>query len=173
MDLESLLINSDRYDYKCFDELKRLIRENESFRNILIKGYEEGKITGFSEEIWDLIHSQNIRNIPNFEDVFRDGANIGYCTVASKQLSYSFNECMLCGGMLPILKGTRNCPDGSHTWLLVDKKVIDTTLMLIIDEDYSKKMGYVEENRYNPNNDSIYLSTKYFTLDKTITNRNR
>ena len=112
--------------------------------------------------------AQNIRGINSFEDVFIDGANLGYCTVAAKQLSYSLNTCYICGGVLPILAGTNNCPDGSHTWISADSKVIDTTLMLIIDENYSKSIGYIEENRYNPNVDPIYLATKEWTNDKGI-----
>ena len=115
MDILTFFIPEDKFDYRCFDELKHLILTNESFKNIIIEGYRDGKITGFDEDLWEKIRNQNIRRIPNFEDVFKDGANIGYCTVASKQLSYSLDTCYLCGGILPILKGSRNCPDGNHT----------------------------------------------------------
>ena len=170
MDILNLLIPEDIFDYKCFDELKRLL-EDEHFRNIIIDGYEQGKISGSTEDIWEKIREQNIRRINSFEDVFKDGANIGYCTVASKQLSYSFDGCFLCGGILPILIGTRNCQDGSHTWMVHDNKIVDTTLMLIIDEDYASLLGYVEENRYNPSDDPIYLVAKEFTLDKNLKSR--
>ena len=158
------LIDEERYDYKCFEELKRLLND-EKYKEIIIKGYLDGKISGFDKEMWNKIHSQNIRRIDNFEDVFKDGMNIGYCTVCSKQLSYSFDNCYICGGVLPLLKGTTNSIDGSHTWIEKDGKIIDTTLMLIIDKSLSKELGYIEENRYNPNNDPIYRSAKDFATD--------
>ena len=111
---------------------------------------------------------QNIRKINSFEDVFIDGANIGYCTVAAKQLSYSLDDCYICGGTLPLLKNTKNCKDGSHTWILYNDEVIDTTLMLIISYDYIETIGYKEENWYNPNLDPIYLESKTFTRDISI-----
>lgn len=168
MDIENLLISEDKYDYKCFYELKKLLKNNEEFKKTVIEGFLEGKITGFTEEMWEKIESQNIRRIASFLDVFRDGANIVYCTVAAKQLSYSYDNCDLCGGVLPILKGSANCEDGSHTWLSVGNKVIDTTLMLVIDDEYAKKIGFDEQNRYNPNVDSVYLAAKEFACDKSL-----
>lgn len=170
MEVVDLLIDKDRKDYKCYDELKRLIMNNIEFRNILIQGIMEGKISGFNSELWQKIINQNIRRIDNFDDVFRDGANIGYCTVASKQLSYSLNSPYICGGILPILKNTKNCNEGEHTWILHDGKIIDTTLMLIIDEEYSRKIGYIEENRIDPTIDPIYNAAREFCLDESIRN---
>lgn len=169
MEIVSKLIDEKRMHYKCFDELKRLLSENEQFRRIVEQGYLEGEIYGFTEEMWEKIDSQNIRRINSFEDVFRDGANIGYCTVASKQLSYSFDSCYLCGGVLPILKGTTNCEDGSHTWIRNNNnEIIDTTLMLVLSEQYAKEIGYIEENYYNPNLDPIYMTAKEFTRDQNL-----
>lgn len=170
MEIIDFFVTESRKNYKCYSELKRLLIENETFRNIIINGVKENKIIGFPEELWSKINSQNIRTINNFEDVFRDGANIGYCTVASKQLSYSLDNCNLCGGVLPILKGTTNCEDGSHTWISHNGKVIDTTLMLVIDEEYSKKIGYIEQNRYNPSVDPVYMASKDFATDKSVQN---
>ncbi len=168
MEWWSLLIDEDKKNYKCYSELIRLLDENQSFRKTVISGVSEGKIRKFDEGLWDKIRAQNIRGIDSFEDVFVDGANIGYCTVASKQLSYSLNSCYLCGGTLPLLEGTENCPDGSHTWILDGDEIIDTTLMLMIRDEYIEKMGYREENRYNPNFDPIYAATKDFTNDPSI-----
>ena len=86
-------------------------------------------------------------------------------------MSYSLDTCEICGGILPILKGTTNCPEGNHTWIEYQNAIIDTTLMLVIDKEYSKQLGYIEENRYNPNNDRIYSATKEFTNDTTIKRR--
>lgn len=168
MDIIKCLIDEDKMNYKCYDELKKLLKNNEEFKQKIITGYLSDKITGYNEDLWQSIRSQNIRRINNFEDVFIEGANIGYCTVASKQLSYSLDDCYICGGILPILKGSKNSEDGSHTWILYNHKIIDTTLMLIIDEKYANQLGFKEENRYNPNLDPVYLAAKEFALDKSI-----
>jgi len=170
MEIEKMLISKERYNYRCFDVLKQLLNENEKFRTTIVNGISNGQVTGFSDGLWEKIKSQNIRVIDNFEDVFRDGANIGYCTVASKQLSYSLNSPFLCGGVLPLISGTKNSPDGSHTWIYEDGKVIDTTLMLVMSSEFADKIGYVEENRYDPSIDPTYLSAKEFTLDSSLKN---
>lgn len=168
MEVIELLREESRKDYKCYNLLVTLLKENSEFKKIITDGVLNGLITGYTSDIWEKIHKQNIRGIDNFEDVFRDGANIGYCTVAAKQLSYSFNNCVLCGGVVSYLENTPNCKDGSHTWLVVNGKIIDTSLMIIIDELYSKKLGYVEENRYNPMVDPFYVAAKDFTLDENL-----
>ena len=161
MDVLNFLIDDDKKDYKCFDTLRELTQKNEVFRDRLTDGYFSAKVEGFSADIWEKISKQNIRRINNFTDIFVDGANIGYCTVASKQLSYSFDNCYICGGVVPFLAGTKNCDDGSHTWLVDNGKVYDTTLMLVIDEKFAKEsLGYNEENRYNPNTDKFYSAAK-------------
>ena len=172
MKVIDLFIDEDKKDYKCYSELTRLLDENQDFKEVVISGLIKGKIRGFDEKLWHEIRSQNIRRIHSFEDVFIDGANIGYCTVAAKQLSYSLDDCYICVGSLPLLKNTKNCKDGSHTWILYNNEVIDTTLMLIISHNYIEKIGYLEENRYNPNLNPIYLEAKSFTRD-TSTKRKR
>lgn len=162
------LINEKRYDYKCFDELKRFITSNSEFKEIVKRGLLEGKITGFDESIWEKIDSQNIRIIDSFESIFKEGYNIGGCTTTSRQLSFSFDGCYICGGKLPILEGTKNSPDGRHTWIYWNDKVIDTTLMLVIDKDYVPLFGYKESNRYDPMEDPLYVSSKDFALDENL-----
>ena len=173
MDLINLLIDEDKIDYKCYDVLKQKLKEDSNFREVIMEGIKTGKVRKFDEILWEKIRNQNIRRIKSFEDVFVDGANIGYCTPASLQLSYSLNSCEICGGVLPILKGTPNSKDGSHTWISHKGEIIDTTLMLIIKESYSSKLGYIEENRRNPSDDPNYQATKEWTNDPNIQKQNR
>lgn len=162
--------SEEKKDYKCYDTLKNLLLTNEDFKNIIIEGIKEGKIQGFSDNLWEKLAKQNLRapGVNSFVDVLIDGFNQGYCTVASKQVSYSLDNCDICGGILPILAGTANCPDGRHTWIEEGNKIIDTTLMLVIDSSYKSSLGYQEENRYNPNTDPIYASAKMFTNDSSL-----
>lgn len=171
MDVLDFLIDEDKRNYKCFDALKELVSSNEEFCERLTDGYFSSKVEGFSADVWEKIGKQNIRRINSFTDIFVDGANIGYCTVASKQLSYSFDNCYICGGVVDVLAGTKNCVDGSHTWLVENGKIYDTILMLIIDEVFAKEsLGYKEENRYDPNRDKFYSAAKEFTLDSSFSN---
>ena len=165
MDLILNLIPESKMDYKCYDELKKILFSNEKYRSIIEEGFLCEKITAFSDEIWEKIRKLNVRGIDNFEDVFLYGFNIGSCTSICEQLSYSFNHCFICGGRLPLLEGTKNSPDGSHTWISYNEKIIDTTLMLIIDEKFSEKIGYIEENRYNPNMNPFYRAAKEWAND--------
>lgn len=162
--------NPQTHDFKCYDTLKTLLQENKQFREIIIKGIEENKITGFPDELWEKLDKQNIRSnkIESFVDAFKEGANQGSCTPFSKQVSYSLNTCYICGGELPILKGTKNCEEGNHTWIEYRGKIIDTTLMMIIDLSYKNQIGYIEETRCNPNCDRIYSNAKDYTNDSQL-----
>lgn len=156
-------------DYKCYDTLKQLL-QNDSFYNVILEGIRTKKILPYSIELWEKLKRQNIRakGVNSFLEVLRDGYNQGYCTVASKQVSYSLDKCYICGGTLPILAGTTNCKDGSHTWIEYGNFIIDTTLMIMIDESYADKIGYIEENRYNPNDNPIYIAAKEYTNDVNL-----
>ena len=157
-------------DYKCYDILKYLLSTNDEFRKIIVEAIKEGKVRGFSNELWDKLNTQNLRfsGIENFDDIFRNGFNLGYCTPCSKQVSYSLNNCFICGGILPILKGTINCPNGEHTWIEYNGRILDTSLMLDIDSSLSQKIGYLKENEYNPNDNKIYCSAKEFANDPSF-----
>ena len=80
----------------------------------------------FTIELWLKLKNQNLRSpgVNSFIDVFAEGYNQGYCTVCAKQVSYSLDTCYLCGGVLPLIKGTINCPDGTHTWIEYQNKII-------------------------------------------------
>ena len=167
MDILEYLTNG-KSDYKGYDILKKLLDENEEFKKVIEKGIKENKITGFTDELWNKISNQNIRGIDNFNLVFQNGLNLGNCTATAIQLSYSLDYPYICGGTLNILQKTQNSPDGRHTWLIDGRKVIDTTLMLIIDKDYYLSLGYQEENRRNPNLEPRYNAIKDFTNDESL-----
>ena len=40
--------------------------------------------------------------------------------------------------------------------------------MLIINDKYASELGYIEETRYNPNSDPVYLAAKDFATDSSI-----
>ena len=167
--LDKLIVKGTE-NYKCYDILKDLYANNPEFKKIVDEGIESGKVSGFSQELWDKLDMQNIRSrgVNSFCEVFRDGANLCYCTVCAKQVSYSLDNPYLCGGTNKFLIGTVNSPDGRHTWIENENKIIDTTFMLVISKDYVKYFGYTLENRYNPNIDPIYVNAKEFTNDKSL-----
>ena len=146
----SSLVVGERMNYRCFDELERLLEENEEFRNIIAEGIQTGQVCGFPEELWakitDLVYSDG--SYDDFETTFLNGANIGNCSKHTMTLSFCFNGCEICGGELPLIAGTRNSADGRHTWLRDWSEVYDTTLMLIMKSRFTQKLGYVEQNHH-------------------------
>ena len=90
--LDKLIVKGTE-NYKCYDILKDLYANNPEFKKIVDEGIESGKVSGFSQELWDKLDMQNIRSrgVNSFCEVFRDGANLGYCTVCAKQVSYSLD----------------------------------------------------------------------------------
>jgi hypothetical protein len=168
MDMIDLLATEETKNYKCYFYLKHLIKENEEFRNILSEGLKEGKVSGFDDSMWLKIKLQNPRSNLTFEDAFKLGYNLGNCTGCAIQYSYSLDYPYICGGELPLLKGTQNSPDGRHTWIESNGKIIDTTLMLVMDKDFAMKLGYKEENRRNPNLEPRYIAAKDFITDPSI-----
>lgn len=161
----------DYKDYEGTSVTKTLLIENENFRNLIINGIKEHKISGFDEKDWNLIRTQNIRCIDNFETVFKKGLNIGCCTSTSKQLSYSFNDAELISGIMDFLIGTRNAPNGEHSWMENDNYIYDTTLLLKIDKSLAKNFGYHEEVRLDQfmlRRNGSYAAAKEFTTDTNL-----
>ena len=169
-EIQKNIIRKGTEKYKCYDILKHLLSTNEEFRNIIVNGVKDGKVHGFSDELWDKLNKQNLRfrGINSFDDIFRNGFNLGYCTPCAKQVSYSFENCFICGGILPVLRGTDNCPNGEHTWIESNDKIFDTSLMLVIDSNLRETLGYIKENEYNPNDNPIYQASKAFTNDSSL-----
>lgn len=168
MQVEQILeiLYGDRTEYKGTKIMRDLLNNNEEFKKLIIEGIKDGKVYGFSEELWNKIDSQNMRKLDSFTKVFEKGYNLGNCTNIARQLSFSFpNDCMIGCGVVDFLKGTINSEDGSHTWVVWNKKVYDSTFMLIIDLEYSKKMKYEQKDIYNPNSESMYRTAKEFTND--------
>lgn len=171
MNEEKLLeiLYADTVDFKGNELTKERIRNDKEFRDTIIKGVLENKITGFDQDFYEKISKLNVRWNHSFEDVFRLGFNIGACTTASKYVSYIFPSCQIAGGVNKYLVGTKNSDEGQHTWIVSnDGKIYDTTFMLIIDRKYSNRLGYVQENIYDPNIDRIYSAGKEFANDRNL-----
>ena len=168
IDILNYLIDRDLFDYKCFDVLKELLVKNTDFREKIRYGINQNFISKFPRDLFDKVCTQNIRAPFLPVQIFIDGANIGNCTNMSMMISYSLPACDICGGSLSFLRNTKNSPDGCHTWISCNGNVIDPTLMIQVSERYVYQLGYVEENRYNPNLDSIYSSSKDYANDISI-----
>ncbi len=163
-----LLVDKDLIEYKCFDILKQKLQENLEFRELIKEGLKTGQIDKFPRDLFEKVCEQNIRAPFDPIQIFIEGGNLGNCTGMSKIVSYSMQTCDICGGTLDILIGTKNSPDGSHTWISYLGKIIDTTLMITIDERLKTRFGYTEENRYNPNVDPIYTVRKNYANDPSL-----
>ena len=52
--LDKLLVKGTE-NYKCYDILKDLYANNPEFKKIVDEGIESGKVSGFSQELWDTL----------------------------------------------------------------------------------------------------------------------
>jgi len=164
----------------AFKLLENLMESNPNFKKLVNDGIISGKVRLFNEEEFSKIKEQNYiaprkeleEEIPSFYDLFLLGYNIGNCIQTSRQLSYSYRNVDIVSGVLPLLKGSLHAEkEGGHGWLEVDGKIIDTSLMLIIDKSLEKDFGYIEERRLryvDLISDDMYLARRQFVLDKNI-----
>ena len=161
---------------KAFEQFWELYNTNEQFQTIIKEGMENGQIRFFDEREWDKIKKQNFvspdAKMKEFIDMFVLGYNIGNCVGTSRQLSYSYNNVSIVSGILPFLKGKKNSEkEGGHCWLETNKELIDTTLMLVMDKEVKKKLGYLEEQRLTPTDLALsprYQARKEFVNDISI-----
>ena len=171
--LEELMLSlyGARANYKGLDVLKYILLNNKKFYNFIIENIKNGKVMPFGDLEFSKIERQNIRAIDNFLTVFKEGLNLGSCTITSKQLSYSYDGCDLVSGTMDLLIGTINSEHGEHSWMEYDEYIYDTTLMLKINKSLAKEIGYNEETRiksYQLNSNPTYQSTKDYTNDNQI-----
>jgi hypothetical protein len=178
VNLEDVFINNNCADYKCYDILKELLKKPE-FRKMLVLGIINNDVRPFNDNLWEALNNLNYRDrscthIETLEEAFMKGRNLGNCTNFAKAIGYVFEtskhgeETEICGGIVPLLKGTVNCPEGNHTWMEYGGLIYDTSLMIIMTNEFSKKLGYVEENRYYLSQSVGYEATKEFVYDKSF-----
>lgn len=161
---------------KAYNLFWELYYNNTNFKIIIDINLANKKIRFFNEEEWDKIKEQNFispdPNIKDFQDIFLLGYNIGNCGGTSRQLSYSYDDVDRVTGTLPMLKGTLNAEkQGGHQWLETKDKIIDTSLMLVIDKSLKDKLGYIEEERLTAEqlkHMTNYQEKKEFTLDQSL-----
>ena len=141
--------------FECYDILKYLLSTNTDFRKKILEGIDNGLVRGFSEKLWAELNEQNIvldmPGVKSFDDYFRYGYNLGACKIFSQLVCFSLSDGLICGGELPLLVGTKNCPDGGHTWIEYRGEIIDTSLMLCMNIEFREKLEYKKENEYDPN----------------------
>lgn len=158
----------DYKNYGCNSLVIDKLSKEPGFKETIEEGIKSGMINGFTEEMWEKMRNLNLRVAGTLEDSFRNGSTLGACTVAIKYLSFIFPICEIAGGINANLIGTKNSVFGEHTWLIYQDKIYDTTFMMIINKEYSDKMGYILENKYNPNKNSYYNVNKEFANDPSI-----
>jgi hypothetical protein len=172
MQIENILeiIYGMRKDYKGTQIMRELLTKNETFRTLIIEGIKTGNVFMWPNELWEELDKQNLMlRKGNVSDIFKAGANIGDCTGCSTIVSYSFPiGCLYVGGTVDYLVGTKNSPDGRHTWIEYKGIIYDTTFMLAIKEEYSKKLTYKPVYKTDPNKNPNYSAGKDFARDPFI-----
>lgn len=167
INLEDIFINNNCVNYKCFDIL-RLLLKSDSFRKLLVEGIANGEVRPFNDNLWERFSFMNYRGCDSLRQAFKLGLNLGNCTNFSKEIGYAFKGCDICGGGADLLVGTENCPLGNHTWMEYGGVIYDTSLMIIMTRDFSKKLGYKEENRYPISETLGYESKVKYANDRSL-----
>lgn len=172
MQIENILeiLYGKRKDYKATLIMRELLTKNDKFRETIIEGIKTGSIYMWSEELWEKLDKQNLREkYDKISEAFKDGHNLGRCLVYSTYVSYSFPpSCLIASGMIDYLKDTVNSPDGKHTWIENDGIIYDTTFMICINKNFLEKLNYKEEFKTNPNKNANYSAGKDFATDPFI-----
>lgn len=172
MQIEKILemLYGERKNYKGTQIMINLLATNEKFKESIVEGIKTGNIYSWPEELWVKLDKLNLMlRKGNVSDIFKTGANIGDCTGCSTIISYAFPVgCSYVGGTIDYLVGTKNSIDGRHTWVEDNGVIYDTTFMIAIKQEYSKKLGYKEVYKTDPNKNSEYSAGKDFARDPFI-----
>lgn len=148
------------------------LRETLDAGKILDKFMKEEKITEFDNELMKRIKNTDVPMLRDFFQIFEEGLNIGTCGLTTRYLSYLFDDFIIVEeGKCNILIGTKGAINGEHSWLLVDKYVYDTTLMLRINKDIAySELGYTPYKQITSeeiNKDDLYVIQKEIARDKS------
>ena len=165
INLEELFINDNCKNYKCYDILKNLLK-NKDFRKTLVIGIINDEVRPFNDNIWETFSKINYRGCSNLEEAFMLGLNLGNCTNFSKELGYIIKGSEICGGTVPLLVGTENCPNGDHTWMEYGGLIYDTSLMIIMKREFAEKIGYQEDNRYPVSETAGYEAREKYATER-------
>ena len=168
-EIDTIIESLDEYnlkDAKCYDILREKL-EHDNFKKIVIKGEKTADIKGIPAIIFD--HLEQCMGSKKFNEFFNEGHNLGNCTGTSEIISYILQgENFICGGILPLIRGTKNSPDGSHTWIEYGDYIIDPTLMLMISSRFKRILGYIQTSKLESDKSQILNARKEFFNDKSI-----
>ena len=93
------------------------------------------------------------------EEIYKYGFNIGHCGLTSRYLAIKFPTAKLQYGTCKLLIGTKNAPNGEHSWIIINNHLIDSTLMISIPIDKITKLGYLPLKEIAP--DSARILSEY------------
>ena len=146
------------FDYSLKRELpslrEQVFKKNSKYEEFL----DKGKIYGFEsyeyngKVLEEVLKSVNIDTYSSMYEYFALGDNIGTCGFSSALMGVMFKDVKWNRGIIPAIAGTSNSENGSHAWIDVNHNenriIIDTSLLLVIPEEYSIELGYVPTNTY-------------------------
>lgn len=87
---------------------------------MLAMGYNAGKVSGFRKDDWNKIKNYEVMTGCSLDVLFEEDFNIRHSDIFVQNIISMY-------------------PGG---------KIIDTSLMLVIDEDYAKRLGYKEHSHF-------------------------
>lgn len=159
-EIESLFIPQVMCNYKCFNELRNILKKDPSFGLMVTMGYYAGKVSGFTIDLWNKIGSFKLSDECCLETLFEEGFNSEHSLILAQNIINLYPGGKIQGGSSPALVDKVRDNDVSHYWVSWNGKIIDTSLMLIIDEEYAKRLGYEFSGQFANNSDNLFCFEK-------------
>lgn len=168
----------DEESLKGYNLVNALNSKNKRFNQILKIGITAGKVNYFGKEEWNLIKSIKCPDksdyLESFYEVFQNGLNIRNSGRTILDFSYLFDDFDIITGDNCYLSNTYGYKIHEHTWLELDNKIYDTTLLLVIDISLKDLFGYVSINNYSSaelQTSKIYQVNKRFARGRLLKKR--
>lgn len=102
----------------------------------------------FRNLVFSILLDENLEeNARTLKEIYEKGFNIGHCGLTSRYISRKFDEAKMYYGRAKLLEGTKDSPNGEHSWTIIEDFVVDSTLMLLIPVSEAVKLGYLAEKK--------------------------
>ena len=102
----------------------------------------------FRNLVFSILLDENLEeNARTLKEIYEKGFNIGHCGLTSRYISRKFDEAKMYYGRAKLLEGTKDSPNGEHSWTIIEEFVVDSTLMLLIPVSEAVKLGYLAEKK--------------------------
>ena len=145
-----------QFDYSVDHDFPNLREQVFKAEPKYLEYLNQGEILGFEDYIYngvtlkEALKDVNVSTYSSMYEYYSLGENIGTCGMTSILTGVMFDDVLCCKGNLNHFIGTPASKNGNHAWIKVKHEgksvLIDTSLLLVIPEEYAQSLGYIPEN---------------------------